>query len=112
MTLVDTSVWVDFFKGVVRAQKLIALIEMNEVLLHPLVHGELLLGGLSARNAELLDSVHRCDNPDYREVYNFIAEKDLREKGIGWVDAVILYSATSLGISIFTFDEALAGYKL
>ena len=46
MTLVDTSVWVDFFRGITRASTLGDLLETNEIHLHPWVLGELVLGGL------------------------------------------------------------------
>ncbi len=35
MVLVDTSVWIDFFKGKSDAQNLSQLIESDEVVLHP-----------------------------------------------------------------------------
>jgi predicted nucleic acid-binding protein len=45
--LVDSSVWVEFFKGTARSRALADLLEADEVLLHPWVLGELVLGGLA-----------------------------------------------------------------
>jgi len=47
--LVDTSVWVDFFRGTDRAADLAEHLESNLVLLHPWVLGELVLAA-SARD--------------------------------------------------------------
>ena len=56
MILVDTSVWVDFFRGAERATDLAEHLESNLVLLHPWVLGELVLGGLQALCVKPLDS--------------------------------------------------------
>ena len=56
MILVDTSVWIDFFRGRTRAGSLEGLLEDNEVLLHSSVLGELVLGGLGTlREAVVAD---------------------------------------------------------
>lgn len=54
-TLVDTSVWRAFFAGRGSASRLGAqLEESGVVLVHPLVVGELVLGGLSPNEERLL----------------------------------------------------------
>jgi predicted nucleic acid-binding protein len=54
--LVDTSVWVEFFKGTARSRALADLLEADEVLLHPWVLGELVLGGLArGHDAQVAD---------------------------------------------------------
>lgn len=59
MILVDTSVWVDFFRGTERAADLAEHLESNLVLLHPWVLGELVLGGLGPRRNSVIADLKR-----------------------------------------------------
>ncbi len=107
MTLIDTSVWVRFFKGMTEAEFVSEKIFGNTVFLHPLVLGELLLGGLSPKNELLLQSLLTIKLPMPEKIYKFIKENSLSGKGIGWVDSAILCSAYEAGAGLATFDEAL-----
>ena len=59
MILVDTSVWVDFFRGTDRAADLAGHLESNLVLLHPWVLGDLVLGGLGPRRKSVIADLKR-----------------------------------------------------
>lgn len=107
MILIDTSVWVRFFKGSQEAKFAGETVRENAALLHPLVFGELLLGGLSAQNESLLLTLSTIQLPPTTEIYRFIKNRSLAGKGIGWVDAAILYSAYEEGTALATFDETL-----
>ncbi len=111
MTLVDTSVWVDFFRRTTRAGTLEDLLEANEVLLHPWVLGELILGGLGARREAVVADLRRLSTapcvPD-DEVLELVMGRQLSGRGIGWVDVHLLASALVTGCSLWTFDRALA----
>ena len=107
MTLVDTSAWVRFFKGLDEAQFVGVQVRNNLALLHPLVFGELLLGGLSSANQSLLQALPALDDSPCEAVYSFIRANSLAGKGVGWVDAAILYSARQANASLSTFDETL-----
>jgi hypothetical protein len=111
LTLVDTSVWIDFFRGTTRAGILEDLLEANEVLLHPWVLGELVLGGLGARRESVVADLRRLPTAPYvpdDEVLELVVGRQLSGKGIGWVDVHLLASALVSRCSLWTFDRALA----
>ena len=94
MKLVDTSVWIDHLRR--PDEELIALLEGEEVYLHPFVIGEILLGSVANREAlsQLLDAMPRCIVANMEEVRLFTNSAKLYGRGIGLVDAHLLVSAT------------------
>jgi hypothetical protein len=98
---------VRFFKGSDEAKFTGEKVRENTALLHPLVFGELLLGGLSEKNESLLRALPTFQLPLPEEIYRFIKDNPLPGKGIGWVDAAILCSAQEAGAELAAFDEAL-----
>ena len=110
MILVDTSVWVDFFRGRDRAAELAKHLESNLVLLHPWVLGELVLGGLGPRRKSVIADLKRLPAaplvPD-EEVLELILARQLSGRGIGWVDVHLLAAALVAECGLWTFDGAL-----
>ncbi|TVR29811.1 MAG: type II toxin-antitoxin system VapC family toxin [Spirochaetaceae bacterium] len=106
-TLVDTSVWVAFFRGQPGAKQLAEFCAGNAALLHPWVLGELLLGGLSAQNRTLLDSLDRVPEPSTDDLLSAIVTHQLSSRGIGLVDVAIVHAALSEQLRIWTFDKPL-----
>jgi len=108
--LVDTSVWVDFFRGAERAADLAEHLESNLVLLHPSVLGELVLGGLGPRRKSVIADLKRLPAvalvPD-GEVLELILARGLSGKGIGWVDVHLLAAALVARCVLWTFDGHL-----
>jgi predicted nucleic acid-binding protein len=108
--LVDTSVWVDFFRGADRASDLAEHLESNLVVLHPWVLGELVLGGLGPRRTAVIADLKRLPPsplvPD-EEVLELILTRQLSGRGIGWVDVHLLASALVAGCGLWTFDGRL-----
>ena len=109
--LVDTSVWIDFFRGARRAARLGPLLEENEVVIHPWVVGELALGTLGRKRQEILVDLQRLPPaavvPD-REILELAEARRLHGRGIGWVDTHLLGSALVSGVPIWSFDRRLA----
>lgn len=106
MILIDTSVWVRFFKGSDEAKFAGEKAHENTALLHPLVFGELLLGGLSAENESLLQALPTIQLPSTEKIYRFIKDNSLPGKGIGWVDAAMLCSAHEAGVVLPLMDRS------
>jgi predicted nucleic acid-binding protein len=110
VTLVDTSVWVDFFRGADRAMDLAEHLESNLVLLHPWILGELVLGGLGPRRKSIIADLKRLPAtplvPD-EEVLELILTRGLSGRGIGWVDVHLLAAALAAGCGLWTFDGHL-----
>jgi predicted nucleic acid-binding protein len=106
--LIDTSVWRRFFAGRAAARPLATLLdEEGIVLLHPLVLGELVLGGLSSEQEHLLQRLPTVERVPCDEVLSFIRRGRLARRGIGWVDAEIITSGLTSGAEVWSFDGAL-----
>lgn len=109
MTLVDTSVWIDFLaRGDFRLQK---LLETGEVLMHPMILGEIACGRLVARRA-VLDLLRRLPEAVVAtdsEALRFLEVNRLHGRGVGWVDVHLLAStALTVPARLLTRDRALA----
>jgi predicted nucleic acid-binding protein len=107
--LVDTSVWVDFFRS---GDRLLAdaLIE-GQVLSHPWVRGELALGRFDPHGeaAHLMAALPKAVNATDAEVLSFISAESLAGSGIGYVDAALLASARlTRDTVLWTHDKRLS----
>jgi predicted nucleic acid-binding protein len=111
MTIVDSSVWIDFFRGTKSSASLAPLLEGNEVLLHPWVLGELALGSLGRQRESVLADLRLVPVapvvPD-SELLGLIAGRTLHGRGIGWVDVGLLASALVVPATLWSFDRRLA----
>lgn len=90
MILVDTSVWIDHLH---RSQPgLVALLERNEVVVHPMVIAELALGSLAERTGflALLENLPRSERATDAEVLAFIESEALFSRGLSVVDVHLL----------------------
>jgi predicted nucleic acid-binding protein len=107
--LVDTSIWVDHLN---KADLLLRkLLHSDQVLLHPLIIGELAMGNLLPREP-ILASLQRLPLVEVAtddEVLEFISRNSLHGRGIGFIDAHLLVAAklTAKG-SVWTRDKRLA----
>ncbi|HET6566229.1 MAG TPA: type II toxin-antitoxin system VapC family toxin [Xanthomonadales bacterium] len=110
MVLADTSIWIDHLrKG---EQGLAALLEDNQVLVHPFVVGELACGNLRNRQSILamLQDLPAVTVATDAEVLAFIEAQSLMARGIGYIDAHLLASvALSPPARLWTRDKALLG---
>jgi predicted nucleic acid-binding protein len=107
--LVDTSVWIDHLHQADPA--LVALLERNDVVVHPMVIGELALGAISDRERflGLLSALPAAAEATHTEVLEFVAERTLHGKGLSLVDAHLLAStALSASTRLWTRDRRLA----
>lgn len=109
MILVDTSVWISHLRS--EDRKLTTLLNRDQVLIHPMVVGELACGNLRNRKEmlSLLGGLPRILVADDDEVLFFIERHALMGSGIGYVDAHLL-AATALTQSarLWTHDLRLA----
>ena len=110
MILVDTSVWIDHFRGRAGAE-LALLLEAGDVLVHPWVVGELALGALGPRRAAILSDIGLLPAAPVlteADTLRLVAAHRLWGAGIGWVDAQLLGAALLAGAGLWTHDRALA----
>jgi predicted nucleic acid-binding protein len=109
MILADTSVWIDHFRFA--SNDLIARLERWEILIHPFVLGELMLGGLHHRETVIGDlrALPCAPIATHDEVEKLIEVAPLSGRGIGYVDAALLASVRlHPGGRIWTVDARLA----
>ncbi len=110
MVLVDTSVWIEHFRRT--DQRLMALLDRNEVVMHPFVLGELALGNLKPRVTVLaaLADLPAAEIATDDEVLAFVSAEALFGLGIGYVDVHLLAAARlSPGTRLWSYDKRLAG---
>ena len=93
MILADTSVWIDHFRS--EDLYLASLLDRNELLIHPMVIGELACGNVSNRTEvfSMLRLLPRVPVASDGEVLFFIEYHQLMGRGIGYIDAHLLASA-------------------
>ena len=111
MVLVDTSVWIRFLSNrVPYAAGLQDLLSRGEVSGHDFVLGELLIGDKGGRKQLLADyvQIHQSPVVPHREVVEFVRQRGLHGRGIGWVDVHLLASAIVGRTSLWTADPRLA----
>jgi predicted nucleic acid-binding protein len=107
MVLVDTSVWIDHFRTA--SDGLCALLDVEQVAIHPFVIGELACGHLSKRK-EVLALLHAlpavsCIEDD--EVLFFIEKNSLAGKGLGLIDVHLLAASQMSDSPLWTNDKRL-----
>ena len=107
--IVDTSVWRAFFAGRAAARELRALLDEAETtVVHPRVLGELVLGGLSKPQENLLLRLPQAQRLPHADVTTMIRRCRLLQRGIGWVDAELLASAFEQRICLWSPHNSLA----
>ena len=107
MVLVDTSVWVEHLRlGTIG---LGALLNDGDVVCHPFIIGELACGNLRNRAEiiSLLQELPMALQADDEEAIQFIEDRKLMGKGIGYVDVHLLMSAILTKASLWTLDKRL-----
>lgn len=107
IVLVDTSVWIDLFRG--RRDGDLESLPPATVHAHDFIVGELVLGAIPRGHAALADlaAVPRLPLMSHGEVVEFVRRHRLEGSGVGWIDAHLLASAESGAASLLTNDGAL-----
>jgi predicted nucleic acid-binding protein len=111
--LVDTSVWIDFWRQRVSTDALAGLIEDQMVLTHDLVIAELAVGNLGPAGVryEILTGLARlpkAPNVELNEVLSLVDHETLDRRGLSAVDVHLLTSARIARALVWTSDKALA----
>lgn len=93
MILADTSVWVDHFRK--QDAELYRQLQRNNILIHPFVITELVLGHLPNRRKTMddLGLLPMAKVAQMSEVRGMIEARSLFQQGIGFVDAHLIAAA-------------------
>jgi hypothetical protein len=107
MILVDTSVWIAYFR--IGGSKLGDLLNQALVMVHPFVMGELACGNLKNRARILsdLEALPSAVSATREEVMRLVEVRKLWGLGIGWIDAHLLASALLSNCQLWTLDGKL-----
>ena len=108
MILVDTSVWIRHSQRPNRV--LSEYLETPEILMHPMVLGELACGMFSRRDwrFRVWQALPRAPLHDHDDVIDWIESERLMGRGIGFIDAHLLYSTLRRpGTRLWTHDKNL-----
>lgn len=109
MILADSTVWIDHFRGSERA--FVTRLDAGEILMHPFVLGELMLGSMRDRPAVFaeLAMLPRAAVATPAEVLTLIERQPLHGRGIGYVDAALLAAVRlDQDARLWTRDRRLA----
>ncbi len=109
MILVDTSIWIDHFRA--PEPKLLKLLEPRLIFTHPIVIGELLVGGLPERRTTLpfLWRLRATVQASHEECVLVIERHKLWGRGIGYTDVQLLASVLlTNGAFLWTRNGRLA----
>jgi hypothetical protein len=108
MVIVDTSIWINHLRA--GDPSLVVLLQERLVLIHPFIIGELACGQLTNRGEvlELLQNLPQAPSARDSDVLQFIEQRRLMGRGIGYIDAHLL-AATALehAAQIWTRDRRL-----
>ena len=107
MILVDTSTWINHLRT--PSELLVQLLDLEQVLIHPFVVGELACGNLANRKEiiSLLHSLPFAPRADDDEILFFVERHKLMGRGLGLIDVHLLASSTIGGAALWTDDNTL-----
>ena len=117
MILVDTSVWIDFFR---RRKDLVSefkvLLEAQKLLAYEPVFSELLFGIRNEREGKIIRSFWEVlpkvafDSGSMLRAAELAGEDDFQSKGIGLMDALIIKACLENNYLLWTFDKRILSY--
>lgn len=108
MILADSSIWVDHLRS--PDARMIRLLDLTAILIHPLVLGEVAMGSLRARQRVVgeLKELPKAEIAQHSEVMDLVERERLYSTGIGFVDAHLLASTLlTPGSMLWTRDRCL-----
>ncbi len=108
MILADTSVWIDHLRKT--DSKLSGILQKGEVCIHPFIVGEIACGNLANRDEiiELLKALPEVSVASDDEILQFIENRQLYGKGLGYIDIHLLASSLINKVSLWTNDKRLS----
>ena len=110
MILVDTSIWIDYFKGVESSLPLSSLIETNSICTNDLILAELLPSIKMRKENELmhlLESIERIDlDIEWRELISFqVYNLKNGINNVGIPDLIIAQNAIQNDLKLYAKDR-------
>ena len=116
MVILDTSVWIEFFKGTEQYyNEVLNLIESRSVKTIDPIFGELLQGALSKREKEfIMEFWTYVDKIEITDLFlksgEFSFDNKLVSRGIKLIDASIIYCTINSNSKLWTFDKKIIDF--
>ena len=113
MIIVDTSIWIDFFKKKLdEFDILINLIETGQIIMLDIIAAELLQGAKSKREVKIIkaywDNLVKYSKGDLIiQAGEFSYKNKLIDKGIGLIDSIIITVAINSNSKLWTRDKKI-----
>ncbi|MFB5651101.1 PIN domain-containing protein [Leptospira wolffii] len=113
MILVDTSVWIEFFRGNdPYFSELKDLIESSEVIVHEVVFGELLQGCKNKNEVSFIleywENLNTLTSDgSFLSAGKLSFESKHIDKGIGLIDSVLINEVRSKKLQLWTLDKKI-----
>ena len=113
MIIVDTSIWIDFFKKKLdEFDILINLIETGQIIMLDIIAAELLQGAKSKREVKIIkgywENLFKETKDDLIvQAGEFSYENKLIDKGIGLIDSIIITAAINSHSKLWTRDKKI-----
>ncbi|NOR44958.1 MAG: PIN domain-containing protein [Candidatus Delongbacteria bacterium] len=113
MIIVDTSIWIDFFKKKLdEFDILINLIETGQVIILDVIAAELLQGAKSKREVKIIkaywDNLVKYSEHDLIvQAGEFSYENKFIDKGIGLIDSIIITATKNSNSKLWTRDKKI-----
>ncbi|WCL50709.1 PIN domain-containing protein [Leptospira sp. GIMC2001] len=111
MILVDTSVWIEFFRtSEPYFSELRKLLESSEVVVHEVIFGELLQGCRNQKESDFIVSYwenldHLNPEGTFIQAGKLSHEKKYISKGIGLIDSVLINESIKHNLKVWTLDK-------
>jgi len=113
MIILDTSLWIEFFKrNPVFFDEVVSLLEENKIYALECVFAELMQGTLNQRERKII--FEYWENLPKPEIENLLlkagwesSKQKWISKGIGLIDSVIILAARETASTIWTLDSKL-----
>ena len=113
MIIVDTSIWIDFFKKKLdEFDILINLIETGQIIMLDVIAAELLQGAKSKREVKIIKAYWKnlfnyTEDDLIVQAGEFSYKNKLIDKGIGLIDSIIITSAINSNSKLWTRDKKI-----
>ena len=114
--LIDTSVWIEFFKAnPIYLQTGLDLIDGADIFSLELIFAELMQGAKGQREVAMIQEFFAqmkiLDSPGLIfQAGIFSREQRLLSRGIGLIDSVIIFTAIQFDLKIWTLDKKILGF--
>ena len=114
--LVDTSIWISFFKGEDSAKILFPLLDSNRICVNDLILSELIPSLKHRRENQIVDMIESIERIELKIIWSQITEMQILNlksgiNRVGIPDLIITQNALQNNLSILSLDKHFQSMK-